>query len=482
MFTNQPTVCYAWRFILAFMTMRKSTFLTACFSLLISLGAFAQSVHEYQLDNGLKILIRSDHRFPTVVSQIWYKVGSTYEHNGITGISHALEHMMFRGTQRYPSGKLIEIITEHGGIQNAFTHYDFTAYYQVLPAKQLAVSFQLEADRMQNLLLDEALFTKEMKAIQEERRLRVDDVPESLLEERFMATAYVSSPYHHPVIGWKNDLDHMTVEDLKKWYQRWYSPNNALLVIVGDIDPQKTYELAKQYFGNLPSRPLRPVKPRKEIAPLGEQSVTVNTPAKLPMIVIGYPVPSLTTAQQPKTAYALLLLSQILSGSGSSRLEKELVRQKQIATAVQTSYDFYQRQDGLFVLSGIPAQGQSVQTIKQALLKQIEKLQQQPVNPKELERIKSLIIAQKIYKKDSLQEQATEMGMLESVGLSFKQADDYVKQIESITSEDIQQATKTYLVPNKLTTGILNPLPMAPMPNTQPKADSNAHANHIPHH
>lgn len=463
--------------------MKKTFFFSCLFLLLFPVYALAQDVYSYRLDNGLSLIVKPDHRFPTVVSQIWYKVGSSYEHNGITGISHALEHMMFRGTKAYPSGKLTEIIAENGGIQNAFTNYDYTAYYQVLPADKLSVSFQLEADRMQNLLLDKDLFTKEMKAIQEERRLRTDDVPEALMEERFLAAAYVSTPYHHPVIGWKNDLDNMTVEDLRSWYQRWYSPNNAVLVVVGDVDPQKTFELAKQYFGKIPARPFTPLKPQTEIEPLGKKVVQVDVPAKLPSIIIGYPVPSLTTAKDPKTAYALLVLAQILTGGESSRLEKEMVRQKQIATAVEGSYDIYQRQKGLFILYGIPAQGQDVKTIKEYFLKQIENLQQNLVDSKELERVKSLTIAEDVFKKDSIQAQAMEIGMLESVGLSFKTANDYVKQIESITAEEVREVARTYLKPNRMIIGILNPLAMAPetAPKTLPN-QQNPHENQPPHH
>ncbi len=462
--------------------MKKRFFLYTLVFLLSPLSAFAQSVYSYRLDNGLKLLVKTDHRFPTVVSQVWYKVGSSYEHNGITGISHALEHMMFRGTKAYPSGKFTEIITKLGGIQNAFTNYDVTAYYQVLPADQLAVSFKLEADRMQNLLLDKALFTQEMKAVQEERRLRIDDVPESVLEERFMAAFFVSSPYHHPVIGWKSDLDNMKVEDLRDWYHRWYTPNNATVVVVGDVDPQKTYELAKQYFGKIPSRPITPLKPRIEIEPLGAKALTVNVPAKLPFIIMGYPVPSLKTAKEPKTAYALLILSQILSGGESARLVKELVRQQQLASSAQSYYSFYQRQNGLFALYGIPTEGHTTQELKQGLLKQVKALQQKPVSAKELERTKALIIAQKIYSQDSVQEQANDLGQLESVGLSYKNAETFVAQVEKITPEDILQVAQTYLKPNRLTTGILNPLPMSLKPSPQPTTTQNAHEHHWPHH
>lgn len=451
--------------------MKKTTFFFLyVFLFLVPVFTFAQNVHKYRLDNGLTLLVKPDHRFPVVVSQVWYKVGSSYEPSGITGISHALEHMMFRGTKDYPAGKFSEMVAEHGGMLNAFTFTDYTAYYEVLPANKLYISFQLEADRMQNLVLDKELFTKEMKAIQEERRLRIDDVPENLLQERFNAAAYLSTSYHHDTLGWKNDLDHMTVEDLRDWYQRWYSPNNATLVVVGDVDPEKTFELAKKYFGKIPARPLTPLKPQHEVETLGKKTVQVRVPAKLPFIMMGYPVPSLVTVKDPKVAYALLVISKILSGGESSRLEKDMIRQKQIASMVGSYYNLTQRGKGLFMLYGIPAQGHNVKIIEENFLKHIEDLKQNLVDPKTLESVKALTIAEDIFKKDSIQDQASEMGMLETVGLSHKEADEYVKQVESVTPEDIRQAARTFLNPDKMTIGILDPLPMTAAPKKQPSS------------
>ncbi|HDJ86948.1 MAG TPA: insulinase family protein, partial [Chromatiales bacterium] len=225
--------------------------------LLFAPAVAAGPVHEYRLDNGLRVLVKEDHRAPVVVSQVWYKVGSGDEHGGITGISHALEHMMFQGTAKHPAGEFSRIVAANGGRENAFTGRDYTAYFQLLAKDRLPVSFELESDRMRNLSLKEADFRKEIQVVMEERRLRTDDNPQALTYERFNAAAFVSSPYHHPVIGWMDDLRNLKIGDLRAWYRRWYAPNNATLVVVGDVDPQAVLRLAERYFGPLPAgRPI----------------------------------------------------------------------------------------------------------------------------------------------------------------------------------------------------------------------------------
>ena len=216
--------------------------------LIVPVIGFAQ-VSEYQLDNGLKLLVKPDNRAPVVVSQVWYKVGSSYEHNGITGISHILEHMMFKGTENLGPNEFSRIIAENGGSQNAFTGRDYTAYFQTLEKERLEISFRLEAERMRNLIIDDAEFLKEREVVAEERRMRTDDNPRSLLREAMNAMAFMNSPYHHPVIGWMNDINHYDPEDLREWYQMWYAPNNATVVVVGDVKPDEVYQLAQKYFG-----------------------------------------------------------------------------------------------------------------------------------------------------------------------------------------------------------------------------------------
>ena len=228
---------------------------------LISSGAFASN--EYALGNGLKLVVKEDHRSPVVISQIWYKAGSIDELNGATGVAHVLEHMMFKGTKKVPGGEFSRRIAAAGGRENAFTSRDYTAYFQQLQKSRLPLAMELESDRMRNLILTEDEFAKEIKVVMEERRLRTDDQPRALVHEKMTATAYQSHPYRRPVIGWMNDLENMNVSDAKEWYDRWYAPNNAVLVVVGDVNPKEVFVLAQKYYGQIKSRPLLPLDKRK---------------------------------------------------------------------------------------------------------------------------------------------------------------------------------------------------------------------------
>ncbi|MCA1854176.1 MAG: insulinase family protein, partial [Beggiatoa sp.] len=259
-------------------------------------GVAAAEAREFTLDNGLKLIVQEDRRAPVVVSQVWYKVGSSYEHAGITGVSHALEHMMFQGTERHPAGEFSRLISQSGGEENAFTGNDYTAYFQKMAKENLSLSFELEADRMRGLTLPEQEFAKEIKVVMEERRLRTDDRPESLMAETAMAVAFKTSPYRHPVIGWMHDLEAMTVADLRAWYERWYAPNNATLVVVGDVEPGAVFDLAKRYFGPLVSSTRPAPKPAREAAQKGQRRVTVREVARLPQLLMAYKVPVLTSA------------------------------------------------------------------------------------------------------------------------------------------------------------------------------------------
>jgi len=207
----------------------------------------ADATRSLTLDNGMKIIVREDHRAPVVVSQVWYKVGASYEHDGITGVSHVLEHMMFKGTDNLKPGEFSEIISANGGRENAFTGRDYTAYFQRIASDRLEICLKLEADRMRNLVLTEAEFAKEIEVVKEERRMRTEDNPNALTYERFIAAAFLNNPYRNPVIGWMQDLDSLTVEDARQWYKRWYTPNNATLVVVGDVKAQDVFKLAKKY-------------------------------------------------------------------------------------------------------------------------------------------------------------------------------------------------------------------------------------------
>lgn len=429
------------------------------FTFLFSLSLYAQdNTHEFTLDNGLKLIVKEDHRAPVVVSSIWYKVGSSYEPGGITGISHALEHMMFKGTKRYPAGTFSTIIAENGGQENAGTSFDFTFYYQELENQCLATSFELEADRMRNLLLSAEEFNKEIKVVQEERRMRYEDNPQSLTRERLYAAAYLAAPYHHLPIGWMNDLVHMKARDLRIWYNSWYAPNNAILVVVGDVNPTQVYQLAQDFFAAIPATPLATVKPQAEPPPLGQRHVVVNAPAELPLLLMAYNTPSLVTAEHTWQAYALEVTTAILAGGNSARLAKDLVRTQGIAVEADAGYDLFNRGESLFILSGIPGKDHTVDELKTAFLQQIKALQNELVSTQELTRIKTQVLAAETYAKDSLFNQAMEIGTLESIGLSWQIGAAYADNILAVTAEQVQKVAQRFLQTDRLTIAELNPL------------------------
>ncbi len=440
--------------------MRISYFIISLFLALIASQAWAGNTHEFLLENGLKLIVKEDHRAPVVMSSVWYKVGASNETLGITGISHALEHMMFRGTPSFGPGELPRIIADNGGEENASTWADLTNYYEKLPADKLAISFQLEADRMQHLSLEKQAFEKEIQVVMEERRLSTDDDPQQKTLERFNAAAHIASPYHHSVIGWMNDLKNMQVEDLRQWYKTWYTPNNATVLVIGDVKPEEVYVLAKQYFGPAQPRTLPIIKPEKEVEPLGKKEISVALPAKLPWLILGYNVPSLVTAQPIEEAYALEVLATILNGGDSARLPAKLVRATQIAVSTSANYELYSRLDGLFTLSATPSQKSTLQQLEAALLTEIKNLQTTPITSAELARVKTGLIASKVFEQDSIQAQATEIGDLMSIGRSWQDADAYQQRVEAVTAAQIQAVAKKYLVEQRLTIGKLQPLTM----------------------
>ena len=271
--------------------------------------AVAYTTKAYTLKNGLHLLVKVDRRAPVAIFQIWYRVGGSYEHNGTTGISHVLEHMMFEGSKHYPHHIFDKLITENGGQSNAFTTDDYTAYFEKLSANKIALSFKLESDRMQNALLSNNAFKKQIQVVMEERRMRFDNQPSMLLYERLRAVAFLSNPYHHLTIGWMGDLQQLTAPEVRAWYHRWYVPNNATIVIVGDVDPAAMLRLTKKYFSHIQKRVLPIAKTVVIQKPLGQRSVSIALPAKVPYLFMAYNVPTLTTAKIKWQPYALDVLA-----------------------------------------------------------------------------------------------------------------------------------------------------------------------------
>ncbi len=430
---------------------------------LFAVTAHAQAAtHEYVLDNGLKLIVKEDHRAPIMVSQVWYKVGSSYEHDGITGVSHVLEHMMFKGTETVAAGEFSRIISENGGRENAFTSRDYTAYFQTMERSRLPISFELEADRMRKLTIPEEEFLKEVQVVMEERRMRTEDNPQSLTYEQFNATAFASSPYRLPVIGWMNDLENLQVADLREWYEKWYAPNNATVVVVGDVDPEEVYALAKKHFGPLEPSEIAPIKPRREINQRGRKEIKVEAPAKVPYLMMGYKTPVALTAGQPWEPYALEVLAGILDGGDGARLASELVRGTAVAASAGAGYDGFDRMDSLFLLSGTPSDGYTVKDLERALIEQVERLRETPPDDEELERVKAQIRAEKVYEQDSIFYQAMQIGILETVGLSWRDAEQYLERIEAVTADQVRTVAKKYLVEDRLTVAELVPQAIDP--------------------
>ncbi|OQW93661.1 MAG: peptidase M16 [Beggiatoa sp. IS2] len=422
----------------------------------------AGEVHEFTLENGLRLIVKEDHRAPVVVSQVWYKVGSSYEQEGKTGLSHLLEHMMFKGTEKYGPGEFSRIMAENGANDNAFTSDDYTAYFQTLEKSRLPISFELEADRMRNLRLQESEFVKEKQVVLEERRTRTEDKPVSLLYEYFAATAHQTSPYKNPTIGWMNDVKNLTLTDLQTWYDRWYAPNNATVVVVGDVNPQAVLVLAKQHFGVLkPSEIALPVA-RPEVEQYGIKRLTVKRPAKLPHLVMGYKAPALRNLSDTDKweGYALEVLAAVLDGGDSARFSKNLVRGQQIATSASASYSSFSRLDDLFTLSGVPTDTHTVAELEQALREQIQQVQTTLVEKAELERVKTQVRAGKVYELDSMFYQGMQIGSLVAMGFDWHLADSYAENIATVTPEQVQAVARKYLIDDHLTMGILEPQPL----------------------
>jgi zinc protease len=423
-------------------------------------------VHEYELDNGLKLLVKEDQRAPVVSSQVWYRVGSSYEQEGRTGLSHLLEHMMFKGTQKHAPGEFSRIMAANGARENAFTSSDYTAYYQNMEKSRLALSFEMEADRMRHLKLDATEFAKERNVVIEERQLRTEDNPTSLTYEVFRATAFQTSPYKNPVIGWMDDLKQLTLEDTQGWYQRWYAPNNAIVVVAGAVKAEEVLALAQTHFGALKPMPVHAPLPRSEVQQYGIKRAVVKRPAEIAYLLMGYKVPSLATVTEENAwiPYALELMTQVLDLDSSARLSRELVRGQEVATSIGVSYDLYSRLDNLLIFSGVPVQHRSVDDLETAVRAQIQRIQQEPVTTEELARIKIQLRAAKIYAQDSVYYQALQLGALEAQGLSYTLADAYLERIQAITAAQIQEVARTYLSDDGLTVTVLEPLPL----NTTP--------------
>ncbi|OGX10971.1 MAG: peptidase M16 [Nitrospirae bacterium RIFCSPLOWO2_12_FULL_63_8] len=418
-------------------------------------SAFALEVQEHQLANGMKVLLVESPKAPVVTVQIWYKVGSRNEVMGRAGLSHMLEHMMFKGTPKRPKGEFSRLIKKNGGNDNAFTSQDFTAYFENLAADRVELALELEADRLRGLLLDEKEFHLEREVVKEERRLRSEDDPQSYLAEALFAQAFQMHPYHWPVIGWFPDLNAMTRADLKRHYDTYYVPNNATLIVVGDFKAAKLLPVIKRYFEPIPKRPRPPQLVTAEPEQKGERRIVVKRDAQLPSVMIGYRTPN----YQSDDAYALTILESILSHGKTSRLYRSLVYEQKLALAVGAEYSLLQTDPDLLYCFAVVAPGQDTGQVERAVYAEIQKLQQEAPSEQELQRAKNQVEASYIFGQDSNFRQAMLMGQAETTGAGWKQVEQFLKKLRDVKADDVKRVAQKYLIEDGRTVGILIPTP-----------------------
>ena len=427
-------------------------------------GPIAAQTTERALANGLKVIVIEDHRAPTVAQMVWYRAGSIDEVNGKTGVAHVLEHMMFKGTKTIGPGEFSRRVAAMGGRENAFTSRDYTGYYQQIHKSRLAEAMALESDRMANLVLSDDEFGREIKVVMEERRLRTEDNAQSLVYEELMAAAFIASPTRRPVVGWMNDLEAMTAGDAREWYHNWYAPNNALLIVAGDVQPDEVFQLAEQTYGKIPSSALPTRKPQIEPAQRGVRRQWVKAPAKNPYLLMGFRVPKLDDVEKDSDPYALEVLSSVLDLDENGRLTRSVVRGSRVADRAGSGYDMTSRGPTLFLLTGTPAEGKTTDELERALRDEIHRIAEQGVGDAELRRVKAQYVADRVYKRDSVFGQAMEAAGLEVLGFSYRDADRILDRIRAITAEQVQAVARKYFDDDSLTVVALLPQPLDKAP------------------
>lgn len=420
-------------------------------------------VFEATLDNGLKVLLLEEPKAPVVTFHVWYRVGSRNEQYGRTGLAHLVEHMMFKGTDKIGAQEFSRLVRKNGGRDNAFTSQDYTGYFVTIAADRIELSLELEPDRMVNLRLDPIEVERERSVVMEERRLRTEDDPSSALWEEVQAAAFKAYPYGHPVIGWMEDLRQLTRTDVQEFYETYYVPNNAVVVVVGDFDRTQLLSRIQEAFGSILPGPDPPAVRSAEPPQQGERRVTLRRPdAQLPSIVAAYHVPNL---QDPDSS-AIEVLEVILAGGKSARLYRRLVYEKQLALNAGAYYSRVSAAPNLFALYASPLPGKTVDELEQALYAEIERLKDELVPARELQRAKNQIEAGFTFSQDSIYSLARQLASHEIVaGWQYWEA--YLPGIRAVTREDIQHVARKYFPADKRTVGILIPGDQQPAASTE---------------
>ena len=438
----------------------------------------AAGPQQFQLSNGMQLIVQPDRRAPTAVHMVWVRVGSMDEVDGTSGVAHVLEHMMFKGSRSVPPGEFSRRVAALGGQENAFTSLDYTGYYQQIPAHRLEDVMRLEADRFAHNEWPDAEFRKEIEVVKEERRLRTEDQPRALLWEQLSAAAFTASPYRRPIVGWMSDLDAMTPEDVRQFHRQWYVPGNAAVVVAGDVDVAQVRALAEKYYGSIPTRAVPTRKPRTEPPQRGLRRIEVKAPAEQAYVALAFRVPALSAVDAPsaedRDALALIVLSAVLSGYDGARLERALTQGAQrVADSADSGASVMGRGPAQFVLTGVPAQGKTARQVEDALRAELARVARDGVSAAELERVKTQWIAAKVYERDSVMRQAQSLGQHWVQGWPLDAEDRLLAQLRTVTPQQVQAVAQRYFGDDQLTVATLLPQPLpagAARPGSAPAA------------
>ncbi len=431
----------------------------------------AAAVSQFTLDNGLTVIVKPDRRAPTAVHMLWLRVGSMDEVDGASGVAHVLEHMMFKGTDQLQPGEFSRRVAQLGGRENAFTSLDYTGYYQQVPANRLGEVMALEADRFAHSRYSDEEFAKELEVVKEERRSRTEDNPRALMFEQQRAATFVASPYRRPVIGWMGDLDALTAQDARDFYRRWYTPANAAVVVVGDVDPQAVLALARRHYGGIPGQAVPVRKPRPEPVQLGLRRLEVKAPAEQALVSLAFKVPrmeGLVASPGNDDALALTVLAAVLDGYSGARLDRALTQgPDRLADSASAGNGLLGRGPQLFTLSGVPAAGKTAAHVEAALREQVARVAREGVNEAELNRVKTQWVASEVYKRDSVMGQAQELGHLWVQGLPLDADEQLIARLRGVTATQVQGVAQRYFGDDQLTVATLLPQPRDP--NAKPR-------------
>jgi len=419
---------------------------------------------QFTLANGMSLIVKPDRRAPTAVHMLWLRVGSMEEVDGTSGVAHVLEHMLFKGTPNVPGGEFSRRVAALGGRDNAFTSHDYTGYYQQIPSARLADVMQLEADRFAHNQWPDEEFKKELEVVKEERRMRTEDNPRALMYEALNATVFVASPYRRPIVGWMSDLEALKPEDARAFYQRWYVPANAAVVVAGDVDVAEVRRLAEKYYGSIPSRAVPERKPRVEPMQTGIKRMAFKAPAEQALVTLAYKVPSFQSFEggpDEDDALALTVLAAVLDGYSGARLERALTQgPNRLADSAGADNGLWGRGPQLFTLSAVPAQGETAEEVEAALREQVARIAAEGVSEAELNRVKTQWVASEVYKLDSVFNQARELGTSWVQGQPLDANERIIERLRIVTAEQVKAVASKYFGDDQLTVARLLPQPL----------------------